>query len=165
MLQRHYLWILFLMEIQSALIKDWFELTVSHLSLTSSLVLLPSHWASVWALVIRLRLLIFVIHSDCGWPACTLTLIENLQMRSGRFGLHRLQLLTQWYSQLSGLRLSKQTDTLEVNHFIQWSKLWFYLCVSWLLNVQKCTRHSAISLINFKLLAIYWLYNKNHDDL
>ena len=69
-------------------IRDWFKQSVSHLlliSLATSPVLQPSHWASAVhiprVLIIRGRPLIFVIHSGCRCPACTLALIENLQMR------------------------------------------------------------------------------------
>lgn len=121
-------------------IKDWFELSVSHLFLIShagSPVRLPPHWASAvhtpWALVIRGRLLISVIRSDCCWPACTLSLIENLQMRPERLAMGR-SVHSCWPSRTAGCQsraLGAQTTTLEVNFLIQWSKLWFCLCVSW----------------------------------
>lgn len=128
-------------------IKAWFELSVSHLFLishASSLVLQPSHCASVvctpWALIIRGRLLIFVIRSDCCSPACTLTLIENLQMRPCRFGLCPAQ--SCWPSIAVGCQSRTPwagTGTLEVNFWTCLSELCFYLDVSGVLSLWKST--------------------------
>lgn len=67
----------------------------------------PFHWVPAVrtprVLIIRGRPRIFVIHSHCRFPAHTLALIENLQMKPGEFRLLCPQLLTQWYSRLSEL--------------------------------------------------------------
>lgn len=126
-------------------IKARFELSVSHLFLishASSLVLQPSHWASVvhtpWALIIRGRLLIFVICSDCCSPACTLTLIENLQMRPCRFGLCSA------HSCWPGIAVGCQSpapwaQTLVVNFWTRLNELCFYLDASGMLSLWKFT--------------------------
>lgn len=117
---------------------EWFD--GQYLSLFSFLMLTafplsPSHSHT---LIIRGRLLIFVIHSGCRCPACTLALIEILQMKPSRLGLLCPQLLTQRYSRLSELsRQSREWQGGELFNSVK-QMMFLRLCELVVKSVETC---------------------------